>query len=146
MNCRDEFGVGCGDQLYSHFTLDPGLVKRKVGSVFDVGQQRPRLPDAIVLLYPQRSLVALQKQHDDVDQGTFPRTHKPQPSQKNQLEALSYKVSGVGSTGPLLGMRVQPFGHSTGSADSRITQRRLCPCALFFTADWLNGVGIIYTL
>ena len=49
MNSKLEF-VGLGDQLYSHVTLEPGLVKGKIGSVFSTGQQSPRFDDAMANL------------------------------------------------------------------------------------------------
>jgi hypothetical protein len=45
-----ESGVGSGDQLYNHVTLDPGLVKGKTGSVFSTGQHSPRFDGAMAEL------------------------------------------------------------------------------------------------
>ena len=44
-----EFGVGLGDQLYSHEIFDPGFVKEKTGSTLSVGQQRPLLEDGAIV-------------------------------------------------------------------------------------------------
>ena len=44
-----EFGVGFGDQLYSHEIFEPGLVNGKTGSMFSTGQQRPLLDDGAML-------------------------------------------------------------------------------------------------